>query len=234
MPTVSYSILTYNRRDSVLELVHQLQQTRIPGSEIVIVDNGSTDGSQEELPKVANSFTKVVLNHNNTGVSAGWNKLVQSSIGDLIFILNDDYLIYKPGWEQLYLNIMDHTVGIMCFPRSKSPEGSEVYTNYVMEGDHKYTHNFRLFGIPREIYNKVGGFDEGFFYGYEDTDFNMKALTLGYPLLEVNMDSVYLVHKRDQPGFQTSTKYEVLKEEIHSEKFAKNNELFYRKWPKGC
>lgn len=225
---ISYCILSFNRKDKLLNLLTQLQQTRVQDSEIVIVDNGSVDGTKEAL--LNTTGVKCIFNSTNLGVSKGWNQLFQNSSGELVFIFNDDYALVKGGWEQLYLDTLVAKPGIMAFPRTWSPVGSENYTNFIVEGGGKYTHNFRLFGIPRIIYDRVGGFDEGFFYAYEDTDFNMKAFQLGYPLLEMNTDTVSIQHLRD-----TSPKdiWDQKKEEIHGANLGRNSELFYKKWSKG-
>lgn len=228
---VSYCILSFNRKLPLTNLLTQLKQTRIPDSEIIVVDNGSTDGTRDAIRPFSDSCTKFVCQATNTGVSKGWNTLFKQSQGDLVFILNDDYEIVKAGWEQLYLDTMQKTMGIMSFPRSIGPIGSELYTNYILENGCKYTHNFRLFGIPRKIYNHVGGFDESFFYGYEDTDFNQAAIKLGYPLLEMNLAAVHLGHLRNQNRPKDS--YDLAKEQIHSTNLLKNNQHFYKKWPSG-
>lgn len=233
-PAITYGVLSFNRKDQLNSLLSQLNQTRVQDSEIVVVDNGSSDGTKDLVPKFSNEHTKFVLNTENTGVSAGWNDIFKASTGRLVFIFNDDYAITKPGWEQLYLDTLSKQVAIMSFPRSWGKNGSEPYTNWVMEGDRRYCHNFRLFGIPREIYDKVGGFDEGYTYGFEDTALNLSAFKLGYPLLEVNTDVVYIQHLKDVvvPGAAKS-KWELEKERIHAQNYSKNAELFYKKWAQG-
>lgn len=232
MTKLSYCILSFNRKDKLATLLTQLNQTRISDSEIIVVDNGSTDGTTDIVSKFNNEHTKFILNRDNTGVSTGWNTLIRASQSPLPFIFNDDYAVASPGWEQLYLDTLPQICGIMSFPRFiNAPVGYEVYNNFVMEHGCKYTHNFRLFGIPRVIYDKVGGFDETYLYGFEDTDFNQSAMKLGYPLLEMNLDKVYMVHLRETQNMKD--KYELVKEQIHSDNIGKNGQHFYKKFPHG-
>lgn len=233
-PLVSYCVLSFNRKTHLQNLLSQLNHTRVPNSEIVVVDNGSTDGTRQLVTEYSNSHTKFILNPENTGVSRGWNTLFQVSEGKLVFILNDDYSIVQPGWEQLYLQTMEMRPGVMSFPRTSGPLGAEVYTNWIVEPRGKYTHNFRLFGIPRDLFNRVGKFNEDLFYSYEDTDFNMRAVKLGFPLLEMTTAAVHLQHLKDVvvPG-TPKDKYELMKEEIHRSKYNQNTEIFYKLWPRG-
>lgn len=233
-PVVSYCVLSFNRRQQLSNLLAQLNHTRIPNSEIVVVDNGSTDGTKQLVSEFSNSYTKFILLPENTGVSKGWNSLFRASVGELVFIFNDDYSITNPGWEPLYIDTLKIQPGIMSFPRSWGKSSSEVYNNWVVEPRGKYCHNFRLFGIPRNIYNRIGSFDESFTYGYEDTHFNQLALKLGYPLLEMNTELVHIQHLKDLvvPGVPKNS-YELMKEEIHRANYARNTEIFYSKWPSG-
>lgn len=234
LPAVTYGILSFNRKDLLKNLLAQLIQTRIPDSEIVVVDNGSTDGTLEVLPQFVNEYTKFVLNKENTGVSKGWNSIFKNSTGKLVFIFNDDYEITNPGWEQLYLDTLSKTPAIMSFPRAWGKKDPEVYNNWVVESTGRYCHNFRLFGIPREIYDKVGGFDESFLYGFEDTVLNLSAYKLGYPLLEMNTEVVHLQHLKDAADPEVvKNKWDVQKEEIHRNNYSRNAELFYSMWPRG-
>lgn len=232
MAKLSYCVLSYNRKEMLSRLLQQLQQTRIPESEIIVVDNGSTDGTSSIVPQFQNEYTKFILNKDNTGVSKGWNTLVKNSQSPLPCIFNDDYEVANSGWENIYLDTLQKVCGIMSFPRSIGrPQGHEIYNNWIWENGCKYTHNFRLFAIPRVIYDQVGGFDEQFMYGYEDTDLNMASIRLGYPLLEMNTDKVHLVHLKDLN--KPKDLYDVQKELIHSSNLHKNNVHFYSKWPHG-
>lgn len=232
MPKLSYCILSFNRKDKLFNLLEQLNKTKIPDSEIIVVDNGSTDGTKEMLSQFNNNYTKVILNSENMGVSKGWNILIKASQSPLPCIFNDDYFINFSGWEKFYLDTFDKQVGIMSFPRCISrPLGPEVYDNFILENTCKYTHNFRLMCIPRQIFDKIGYFDEEFFLGYEDTDFNMRALKSGFPLLEMNLDKVYISHLKDTNCVKN--KYDLAQDEIHRNNFGKNNNHFYKKWPHG-
>lgn len=233
-PKVTYGILSFNRKTQLGNLLTQLEKFRLPDAETVVVDNGSTDGTKDLEATFKNDHTKFVFKSTNTGVSAGWNSLFKHSKGDLVFIFNDDYEVIQPGWEQIYIDAFQDKPGVMCFPNSVAKEFSKwPYTRYIQEGTKKYTHNFRLFGIPRIVHQNVGGFDEKFMYGYEDTDFNMAALKKGFPLWEIGTKGVYVTHLKNHAKRRVEGPYEEEKQRIWKRNLSKNSALFYQKWPHG-
>jgi GT2 family glycosyltransferase len=86
-------VLTYNIKDMALDCIESVQQAaqgiRV---EIIVSDNGSSDGTQEEILK---RFPEVVLvdNRNNLGYAAGNNRGVEVSRGRQVLILNPDTLV---------------------------------------------------------------------------------------------------------------------------------------------
>lgn len=90
---VSVVIPTYNRRERLASaLASVLRQTR-PVDEIVVVDDGSTDGTQEMLDAFARQHADipvVVVRQENRGPSAARNAGMKAARGDLIAFLDDD------------------------------------------------------------------------------------------------------------------------------------------------
>jgi GT2 family glycosyltransferase len=92
---VSIIILNWNGRDHTIECLHSVRQLDYPNSEIILVDNGSSDGSQEviksEFPEV-----KLIENTTNLGFSKGINSgidLALSEGAEYVFILNNDVIV---------------------------------------------------------------------------------------------------------------------------------------------
>ena len=85
-PLVSVVIITWNRKDDVLESIQSIYEQNYQNVEIVVVDNGSTDGTADAL---AQGFpgVKIVALDRNTGVSEGRNLGVAAAKGDIIFFL---------------------------------------------------------------------------------------------------------------------------------------------------
>lgn len=94
--SLSVIIVNWNTRESLLQCIGALSDGGIPDSmEIVLVDNGSSDGSVEA---VRSSFpqVRVVANDLNRGFAGGANDGVLASTGRTIVVLNPD-IIAAPG-----------------------------------------------------------------------------------------------------------------------------------------
>jgi len=87
-PDISAVVLTYRRREEVTRLLGALHRLDDPGLEIIVVDNGSDDGTAaavaEQWPDV-----RLVALPENTGV-AGRNRGIEQARGDIVITLDDD------------------------------------------------------------------------------------------------------------------------------------------------
>ncbi len=94
---VSVVIVSYNTKDLTLQCITKLQKALTKSnlqSEVIIVDNNSHDGSQEELRKIANNRDiKVLCNVDNSGYGKANNLGVALSEGRYILYLNSDVLV---------------------------------------------------------------------------------------------------------------------------------------------
>ncbi|HEX9949315.1 MAG TPA: glycosyltransferase family A protein [Thermodesulfobacteriota bacterium] len=95
MPLVSVIIPTYNRKELVKEAVQSVLEQDYPKIEVVIVDDGSTDGTKEELTRVFGSPLRYVF-QGNGGESRARNKGVIESKGELVCFLDSDDILL-PG-----------------------------------------------------------------------------------------------------------------------------------------
>jgi len=93
---VSIIISTYNRRDALVETLKALSTQTVPAVsyEIVVVDDGSADGTWEaladlRLPYALRSFRHPV----NQGVSAGRNLAIRNARGRYLILLSDDVIV---------------------------------------------------------------------------------------------------------------------------------------------
>ena len=89
-PDVSIVILTYRRRESVLALLENLEAVTDPAVEIIVVDNGSDDGTAEAVA-AAHPHARLVRQSENTGVGAR-NRGMETARGAILVTLDDDML----------------------------------------------------------------------------------------------------------------------------------------------
>ena len=97
---VSFIIPLFNCLSLTRECVATLQKS-LPTElqyEIILVDDGSTDGTREWLATLSIEF-RIILNKSNLGYAKSNNRAAQLAQGSLLCLLNND-LIFKDGWWQ--------------------------------------------------------------------------------------------------------------------------------------
>jgi glycosyltransferase involved in cell wall biosynthesis len=104
----SFVILTWNRKiflekclSSLLESIDSVEDT-----EIIVMDNGSTDGTAEFLKQFENHKNfRIVLRDKNYGLNA-YKKLIGKAKGDYIVVVDDDVLGFPPNIKQVFESYM--------------------------------------------------------------------------------------------------------------------------------
>lgn len=89
---VSIVVPTFNRREALLRLLLALERQTVPPSafEVVVVDDGSTDGTFESVEQLATTYTLRVFRQPNAGPAAARNRGVEQARSPLILFLDDD------------------------------------------------------------------------------------------------------------------------------------------------
>lgn len=178
LPSVSLVIPLYNQVEYTRQCVASIARCTDVPYELILVDNGSTDGTSEYLRTVE---ATVVANTVNLGCAKAWNQGVRAATAPAIGILNND-IVVTPGWLGGLLRFMEQGhYGIV------SPAAREGPLNYDLES---YAREFtracagatrsEMYGacmvIHRRVFDRVGLFDEAFEYGgCEDIDFLWRA-----------------------------------------------------------
>lgn len=176
---VSFVIVNYNRKNEVLETVRrskELMKSVTYAYEIVVVDNGSTDGSasaiRSEQPDVV-----LIENPKNTGAPA-WNLGFAKATGKYFIILDDDCHIVSGLGEALdYLDAHDD-VGILALNITTGP-----YTTK----DFKWKHLQDVVGFlgcgaifRKAAYDKIGGYAEWMFLYANEWELALRCWDANY------------------------------------------------------
>lgn len=109
MPKLSVIILSFNTRDYILKCLRSIEEQNLSIQdgklEVIVSDNGSTDGSVEEI-RSRFSWAKLLENKKNIGFAAGNNRAIKKAKGNLILLLNSDTVVLPDSFEKL-VNFME-------------------------------------------------------------------------------------------------------------------------------
>lgn len=118
MPTITLGIPTYNRKAIVADgLRRMLEQGihRIPGVDILVIDDGSTDGTHEALAEFAEIPNVTVRkNPENLGFSRNFGNLLLAAQGEYLLVNSDDEITLKDGLLHLLRHLATHSTGFLC------------------------------------------------------------------------------------------------------------------------
>lgn len=140
MSKVAIVTVNYNGKEDTLELLESLKKLQIPNIklQIVVVDNGSTDGS---VPEISKKFPGVDILQNgaNEGFSGGYNRgMVYAYVwgADYILIINNDALIKDENLLSSMINTFksDEKIGIIS-PKIYFAPGFEFHKERYKKDD---------------------------------------------------------------------------------------------------
>ena len=210
MIKISYIIITWNGRQLLARLLESLkEQMQRSDVEVVVVDNGSTDGTEQFLK---DQYPAIIYSRltENKGVAFARNRAIELSSGKYLFVLDNDIiandealtgmesymdehadvglsacrLVFADGNEQLsykvYPGLTEKILNVLHPTRTNNSYASERATGEPFEPEY-------VIGacqvIRREVYQKVGPIDEHIFYGPEDCDYCLRVRQSGYKVI---------------------------------------------------
>ena len=95
--TLSIIVPVFNERSTVAEIVRRMRSVELPVErEIVVVDDGSDDGTADVLTQLRDSTVRVLRHHENRGKGAAIRTGLESATGDLVLVQDAD-LEYDPA-----------------------------------------------------------------------------------------------------------------------------------------
>ncbi len=210
--SVTIIIVTRNHLEHLKDCLESVMNLGYPHIEIILADNGSTDGSpdfvQEKFPSV-----RVLRLDKNYGFAEGNNRGIKQARGDYIFLLNPDTKV-EPECVNRLVDIMekDKSIGI-CMPKMLMFDEPSVINsvgiiaNKILQGRDRgaweldcgqYDKENQILGacgagmfVRRKLFKQIGYFDRFYFAYYEDLDFSIRAWYSGYKVNFVPQAIVY-------------------------------------------
>ena len=196
---VSVIVPTYNRIERLkLCLAALLRQTFAKQNyEIIVTDDGSTDGTKEYLADMQDRKEIAYLWHRNVGTAGNRNIGIQKAQGDIILFIDDDVeatadLVARHAelhtrMKNESLVILGYTPFAASSPRSpamsyRKKNWDSIYTRAAAWPDDK---KFQLvitnnLSISRAFLTRAGGFDESFHNAtHEDTELGYRLMRMG-------------------------------------------------------
>lgn len=228
---VSIIIPVYNKVEFTKKCLAALvKNTSREMYELIIVDNASTDGTKDFFEGLRGDL-KVIVNEKNLGFAKACNQGARAAAGQyLLFLNNDTEPLY--GWLEPLIAVADSDAsvgavgskllfpdktiqhsGVIIIDNKKTHETLTAIHNFYRKPE-KYpaaniAHTYQALTaacllIRRTAFEQAGGFDEGYWNGYEDVDLCFNLRTLGWVL--VYEPASVLIHHESQSGPERFTK----------------------------
>lgn len=196
-PKISIFVSSWNDKDHLKRCLDSIFQNNYKNYEIIVVDNGSSDGSVEFI-KSLKGKVRAIFNKNNLGLIKAKNQGTSIANGDFILFLAQDNVIDKNMINNLLeLFKKDKKIGIIS-PKiyyQQDPNriwfyGANInfYTSKfkffnkdILDKKHKIDYDFQVqsihncFIVKKEVFDKFGYFDDAFFSDYSEFDLCMRA-----------------------------------------------------------
>ena len=227
-PLVSVIVINYNGKEFLKDCLESIYGQNYHNFELILVDNGSTDGSvqfiKEKFPD-----TILIENKENLGFAVANNQGIEISRGKYVALLNNDTVVDRDWLKNLVTaaesssentgmwagkilslenpNIIDSVGGLII-----SNDGIAKGRGRLERDIGQYDREEEVF-IPsacaalyrKRMFDEVGLFDEDFFAYCEDTDLGLRARLAGWKTISAPKAVVYH-HYSGTTGKYTSIK----------------------------
>ncbi|KZX17061.1 glycosyltransferase family 2 protein [Methanobrevibacter filiformis] len=211
---VSVIIPNFNGKHYLKTCFDSLIAQSVYIKEIIVIDNGSTDRSQDFIKEFTNKYDyfKLIENKTNEGFSIAINQGIMEASADFVFLLNNDVEVKKDAIKNLLIaikkdsNIFSASSLMLQFNnRELIDDAGDMYsflgyTRKLGLNKNINSYDFRqdIFSscggaalYRRSIFDEIGYFDENFFAYMEDVDIGYRARIFGYKNILVKDSIVY-------------------------------------------
>lgn len=222
-PLVSVVIPTYNRRKSAERLVRSIKNNTYKNTEIIIIDDASTDGSYQYLSERFRNDKKLKILRNKTNLYTAESRNVgfRRAKGDFVFFIDDDNVLDKKAIEEL-LRIFnaDNSIGelgpvnynynskrkVLWFmtkrnmftTKTSQPRNISLVNNEKTWDTDDIPNAFM---VRRNVVKRNNIFFRKYFrIMYEESDFAYRIRRRGYKVMTVKASKIYHDIERREKG----------------------------------
>jgi hypothetical protein len=197
-PLVSVIVLNWNGKQNInacLESMYEFDEGI--KKEIIVIDNGSKDGSVELLEKKFPQ-AKLIKNPVNYGIPKATNQGFRIAKGKYFFLCGNDTEMRK-GWLTEPIKLFEKnpriaTVGLL----DVGPDKEGIIKPEPVDFERDNVASVAML-TRKKIYDLIGGYDEKYFapYGGDETDWNYRARALGFKVYRTKRVVVPHKHSAD-------------------------------------
>jgi glycosyltransferase involved in cell wall biosynthesis len=215
---LSVIVATYNRKHELKELFESLtRQTHSPDLfEVVVVDDGSTDGTDQLINDIKQTAPFEIQYHYQHNKGPGYARTVgmEKARGDIFIFIDSDCIAPAHYLKTIADNFANEDIDAFGGPDRSAETFSSwdkavnySMTSFLTTGGLRgsagkklaryYPRSFNM-GLRREVFEKIGGFGSIYHYG-EDIEFSHRIAKSGARV--VFLEDAYVYHKRrSSPG----------------------------------
>jgi GT2 family glycosyltransferase len=203
-PRITVQLCTHNRRHLLARVLEALFRQDLDPSEyeIVLVDDGSNDGTYEDvLAHLSPPCAFYLVRQANRGLAAARNAGIARARGTIILFTDDDVLA-TPGLLRAHLAFHERHPRAICRGVAKNVASFNrlpppVYSPLDYAGAYFWTTNV---SVPLALVREAGLFDERFReYGWEDLELGFRLRRMGVPSIVARDAIVYHYKPPMQP-----------------------------------
>jgi len=222
-PLVSIIILNWNGMEHLEVCLKSSLAQNYDNLEVIVVDNGSTDGSIEYVRSEFRGRVKLIVNSENVGFAKGNNVGFENSSGKYVIALNNDTEV-DSNWVRSLVEVAEanRDIGmlaskILSFFNRKEIDcvGHLIYPDGLSRGrgrgeiDQGQYDSIDEVAFPsgcaafyrKEMLDEIGYFDDEFFIYVEDTDLGMRGRLAGWKCLYVPNAVIYHKYSATMGGY---------------------------------
>jgi len=206
---ISVIIICYNRKGELSQCITSLLKQDPQADEILVIDNASSDGTEDLFADGRYPSIQYIKLDENLGVAGGRNYGIERAIGDVLFFIDDDALLEKPGnaFELVAERFeRDKNLGIVSFKivnyHSRTMQREEFpHRDKSLDPDREFETTYYIgcgHAIRRELFEACGPYPDDYFYGFEELDLSFRAIDKGNRI--IYLPDVVVLHMKTTRG----------------------------------